>query len=98
MISSVRSVRFFGNRKARRERNLRKMVNMRAAKERLRQERIAAGLLERDPKFVRWFPLELGVRDKQSGETAWTDLRSARDAGRRLAVILRHYQPGRFRV
>jgi len=73
---------------------LRKLANMRAAKARLRQERIAAGLLDREPKLVRWFPLELGVRDKASGEVAWTDLRSIRDAARRLGVVLKFYQPG----
>jgi hypothetical protein len=74
---------------------LRKLANMRAAKARLRLVRIAAGLLEREPKMVLWFPLELGVRDKVSGEVAWIDLRSVRDAARRLGIVLKFYQPGR---
>ena len=41
---------------------LRKMARMRAAKERKR----LANPVEREPKMVRWFPLELGVRDKVS--------------------------------
>ncbi len=88
---------FFRNRKARRERILRKMANMRAAKERLRQQRAAAGLLEREPKFERWFPLQLGLRDKTSREVAWTDLRSIRDAAKRIAVVLRFYVPRKSR-
>lgn len=79
------------NRKRRRESMLRKMVNLRAAKMR---KRMACPLPEAKPKLSRWFPLELGIRDKQTGETAWIDLRSGRDAARRLAVLLRHYQPG----
>jgi hypothetical protein len=94
MRSRVQSGRFFANRKARRDRVLRKLANMRAAKARRRQERSDAGLLEREPKMVRWFPLELGVRDKVSGEIVWTDLRSVRDAARRLRVVLKFYQPG----
>lgn len=72
---------------------LAKMANWRAAKARKRQARIAAGWTP-EPKMVRWFPLELGVRDKRTGETAWIDLRSVRDASRRLSAILHHYLPG----
>ena len=71
---------------------LRKMANMRAAKTQLRLERGQAGLLEREPKMQRWFTLELGLRDKASGEVAWTDLRSIRDSARRIAVVLKFYQ------
>jgi hypothetical protein len=70
---------------------LRKMANMRAARAR---KRLANPPPEPEPKTLRWFPLELGVRDKQTGETAWVDLRSGRDAARRLALLLRYYQPG----
>jgi hypothetical protein len=94
MTTRVHSRSFFANRKARRERMLRKLANMRAAKARRRQERIAAGLLEREPKLKRWFPLEFGVRDKATGEMVWMDLRSVRDAARRLGVVLKFYQPG----
>ena len=92
MIRRMHANRFFANRKAARERMLRKMANMRAAKERRRLERGAAGLLEREPKFERYVPLELGIRDKRTGEVAWIDLRSVRDANRRLSVVLRFYQ------
>lgn len=95
MKTRVHSGRFFANRKARRGRMLRKLANMRAAKARRRQERIAAGLHEHEPKMERWFPLELGVRDKASGEVAWVDLRSVRDAARRLGVLLKFYRPGK---
>lgn len=97
MSGRVQTGSFFRNRKARRERLLEKMRRMRAAKERLRLQRGAAGLLEREPKMERWFPLELGLRDKISGEVAWTDLRSIRDSARRIAVVLKFYQPGNAR-
>ena len=66
---------------------LRKMANMRAAKERKRMENPP----EHEPKMVRAYPLELGVRNKATGETAWVDLRSVRDAARRLREVLQHY-------
>lgn len=69
------------------------MAAMRAAKERLRRERIAAGWTP-EPKFKRWYPLELGLRDKITGEVAWVDFKGLRDALRRLAVVRRYYQPG----
>lgn len=62
---------------------------MRAAKARIRQERIAAGLLEREPQWVRHYPLEFGVRVKATGETAWHDLRSVRHAAKALGLILK---------
>lgn len=70
------------------------MAAMRAAKERKRQERIAAGLLEEEPKMVRWYPLQFGVKDKRSGVECWLDLKSVRDAARRVSVLLRFYEPG----
>jgi len=79
----------FTNRNARRQRVLRKMSAMRAAKERKRLDR---GLCEEEPKMVRWHHLQIGVRDKRTGETAWIDFRSVRDAARRLSVIRRYYQ------
>ena len=77
------------NRNERRQRVLRKLANARAAKARKRAENPP----EHEPRFLRYFPLELGVRDKSSAETAWTDLRSVRDAARRLSIILKHYTP-----
>ena len=65
-----------------------KMARMRAAKERKR----LANPVEREPKFLRWFPLEIGVRDKRTGEVAWHDFKSVRDATKRLAVVQRFYQ------
>jgi hypothetical protein len=73
-------------------RQLKKLANMRAAKERKR----LANPVEREPKLVPWHPLELGLRDKVSGEVAWVDFKSLRDAMRRLAVVRRFYTPGRF--
>jgi hypothetical protein len=75
-------------RQLRRQKMLRKMARMRAAKERKR----LANPVEREPKMVRWFPLELGVRDKRTKEIVWTDFRSVRDAAKRLAVVQRFYQ------
>lgn len=69
---------------------LRKMANMRAAKER---KRLARGLREEEPKMVKWHRFEFGVRDKVTGRAgygeAWTDLVSIRDVVRRLRVILK---------
>ncbi len=70
-----------------RKRQLLKLSNMRAAKERKR----LANPVEREPKLVRWFPLEFGVRDKRTGETVWMDLRSTRDVAKRVAVLLKYY-------
>jgi hypothetical protein len=87
----MRSDRLYRNRKLRRERMLQKMARLRAAKER---KRLAAPPPDYPPKFKRWYPLELGVRDKKTGEVAWVEFRSLRDAMRRLSVVLKHYEPG----
>lgn len=84
----MRSAFFFANHKARRERILRKMAAMRAAKAR---KRLAQGPQEDEPRMQRFHRLELGVRDKLTGEVAWIDFRSVRDALRRLSVIRRYY-------
>jgi hypothetical protein len=63
--------------------------NANAAKARYRMERPAP---EREPKMLPWHRFKLGVRDTVTGETAWTELRSVRDAARRLAVVLRYCQ------
>lgn len=51
------------------------------------------------PKVQRWVPLEIGLRNKASGEIVWTDLRSVRSArkwisetAKRLASVQRFYQ------
>lgn len=75
---------FFASRK---QRMLKKMANMRAAKERKR----LANPQDHEPKFERWFPLELGLRDKVTGEVAWLDFKSIRDAARRLSVVTKFY-------
>ena len=70
-----------------RKRQLQKLANMRAAKARQR----AANPPEREPRPLRWFPLEFGVRDKRTGETVWMDLRSTRDVAKRVTVLLKYY-------
>ena len=60
---------------------------MREAKARIRQER---GLLEREPVMERCFPLEFGVRVKQTGETHFHDLTSVRHAAKALSLVLRY--------
>jgi hypothetical protein len=64
------------------------MANMRAAKARKR----LANPIERAPIMRRYYPLELGVRDRRTGDTAWVKLKSVRDAAKRLSIILRYYQ------
>lgn len=61
---------------------------MRAAKERKR----LANPVERVPRMLPHYPLELGLRDTRSGEVAWVPFRSVRDAARRLAVVRREYR------
>lgn len=78
---------FSRNRKSRRDAQLRRLSQMRAAKERNRLE----NPVEHEPKLERWYRFEIGVRDKLTGQMsygeAWTDFRSIRDAVRRLRVI-----------
>ena len=73
-----------------RQRQLTKLANMRAAKARKRLENPP----EREPKLVPWYRFELGVRDKVQGSMsygeAWVDLRSVRDAMRRISVVMRN--------
>lgn len=85
---------FLSYRKRRREAVLRKMAAMRAAKER---KRLLLGPPEPKPMLERWYPLELGVRDKRCGVEVWTDFVSVRDSSRRLSVIQREYVPGVIR-
>jgi len=82
----MQSVHFFSNRKRRREKVFRKMQSMRDAKERKR----LANPVEREPEYVRYYPLQIGIRNKHTGETAWTDFKSVRDAAKRLTVIQNH--------
>lgn len=78
------------NRNARWQKRLRQLAKMRAAKERKR----LANPVEREPKMERWYPLEIGFRDKQTGETAWTDFKGIRDTIRRATIVQNCYQPG----
>lgn len=80
---------FFTARKRRRERMLRKMANMRSAKERKRLER---GPRDDEPKFVRTTGLSWAVRDDLTGEICWLPLKSARDTFRRVTVLLKYYR------
>lgn len=57
-----------------------------------RERKRLANPIEREPKFTRYHPLQLGVRDKRTGETAWVDFTSVRDAARRLSVVQRFYR------
>ena len=77
-------------RKAKKEKHLRKMANMRAAKARKRQQLVDAGLLEREPKMERWHRFQFGVRDKVTGETHFVDLKSVRHASKALGLVLKY--------
>ncbi len=88
MTNCLQSPRFFIHRKKRRERVLRKMANMRAAKERKRLENPP----EREPKMLPYYPLRFGVRDTRNGDDVWLPLRSGRDVAKRIAVLLRFYR------
>jgi hypothetical protein len=68
-------------------RRLALLARMREAKARKR----LANAAEREPVLERWCPMELGLRDKRNGETAWVDFRGLRDALRRLTVIRKYY-------
>lgn len=69
------------------KRQCERLAVMRAAKERKRLENPPPA---REPKLVRWYPLEFCVRDKRTGHTSqWHDLRSARRMARQAALLLR---------
>jgi hypothetical protein len=78
-------VSFYRNSKLRREKQLRRLAQMRAAKERKRMERDP---VEPEPKLVRWHPFDFGVRDKRTGEVAWHDLVSVRHAEIAFRMLL----------
>ena len=58
---------------------------MRAAKERKR----LANPPEQEPKMERFNRFEFGVRDRLTGEAAWTELKSVRHAAKSLGLILK---------
>lgn len=93
MTHCIQTPRFYRNRNRRqdkRKRQLEKLSRMRAAKARIREERIAAGFLEREPTFELYYPLEFGVRVKATGETHFHDLVSVRYAAKALGLILKY--------
>jgi hypothetical protein len=75
------------NRKLRWEKRLRQLAQMRAEKERKR----LANATEREPQMKRWHRYEYAVRDKQTGDTAWADIVSVRNASKAISLILKHY-------
>lgn len=82
----MKSAYYFKNRKQARERVLRKMSNMRGAKERKR----LANTVDRQPKLVRFYPLEFCVRNKLTCETSeWHDLKSARRMAIQAGLLLK---------
>jgi molybdopterin biosynthesis enzyme len=78
-------------RQDKRERMLRKMANWRAAKARKREQRIADGWTS-EPKMERFYRFEFGVRDKLTGETHFTELKSVRHAAKALGLIVKYCQ------
>lgn len=77
---------FFRARKSRRERVLRKMSAMRAAKKR---KQILRGPREEIQRPIRWHRFEFGVRDKLTGAVEFVDLKSVRHASKALGLILK---------
>ena len=78
---------FSNYRKLKRERMLRRLAAMRAEKERKR----LANPPEHEPRMVRYHRFEFGVRDRITGEVAFTELRSVRQAATALGLILKHF-------
>jgi hypothetical protein len=96
MTQRIQSSGFLRHRKRnrwsdKRERQLLKLSNWRAAKKRKHEQAIRDGWTP-EPKFTRWFPLEFGVRRKSDGETHWHDLKSVRHAAKALGLILKFCQ------
>ena len=50
-----------------------------------------ANPVEREPRMIRWNRLEIVVHDRLTGETGSFELRSLRDAVRRLSLVLKWY-------
>ncbi len=57
-----------------------------------RERKRLANPIERELRLVRYYPLQFGVRDKHTGDIAWVDFKSVRDAARWLAVVQRFYR------
>ena len=77
-------------RQDKRERELKKLSRWRQRKSEIRQERIAAGLLEQEPKMERWHRFEIGIRNKATGETCFVDLKSGRQAHKIAGLVLKY--------
>ena len=77
-------------RQDKRVRQLEKLKRWRQRKAEIRQERIAAGLLEREPKLERWYKFEIGIKNKLTGETCFVDLKSARQAHKIAGLVLKY--------
>jgi hypothetical protein len=77
-------------RKKRREAVLRKMATWRAAKER---KRLACGPVKDEPRMEKYYPFEIGIRVKATGDFAFTDLKSARFAQRLASNLIQHFYP-----
>lgn len=77
-------------RKKRRAAMLRKMATWRSAKER---KRLARGPVEDEPRMEKYYPFEIGIRVKATGDFGWTNLKSARFAQRLASNLLQHFQP-----
>ena len=56
------------------------------------RKRLAAPPPDREPKFAPWFPFEFGIREKSTGEMAFVDFVSVRDAARRLGAMRRYLE------
>lgn len=74
------------------QRQYSRLTAMRSAKARKRQAMIDSGEWEQEPHFQRYYRFELGIRDKQNGETHFVDLKSVRHAATAIGLILKHYQ------
>ena len=47
---------------------------------------------EPEPKMKRWHRFEYAVRDKVTGDVAWRDLVSARQAYKAIGLVLKFYE------
>ena len=70
------------------ERKLKRLEQMRAAKKRKHDEAVAAGWRP-EPRCVRAYRFEIGIRNKLTGETCFVDLKSARQAHKIAGLILK---------
>lgn len=74
-----------------RKRQLERLAQMRDAKAR---KRLSTSPPELEPKMERYYPLEVGFRDKSTKEEAWTDFRSVRQVIKSASLIQNLYRPG----